>query len=505
MRAGEAAPTGGNPNKIEENRRGMKSQREKLQYIYVFCVDLIALALSMVIGWGVIDNLMGKMGAYQPQDSALGMCMLVLAYVITFFSFDQSENIITRTSRQELKRSIEFNLLLFVINTAGLALIKAMLLESRYYLVLVPILNILLMTVGHDLLKRFLKKEKRASKVQSLVGIVTTRDHARAMVEELGRDWTKRITGVALLEITSSDVNGQVEGVDLKANYNNFMDWIRQAALDEVYVDIPMDSGDSFVPYLEEMESMGLTVHFRLPLLDRIEDRCCNETSTARLHRELTRCAGGNVVTIGTVELSLRSQIFKRALDLVGGLVGCILSIPIIAIVAIPLKLESPGPLVFKQRRVGRNGRVFYIHKLRSMYIDAEERKKELMAQNEMNGLMFKMQDDPRITKVGKFIRKTSIDELPQFFDVVRGDMSLVGTRPPTLDEYKQYESHHKRRPSMKPGITGLWQVSGRSDIENFEDVVKLDVQYIDNWTLWGDIKILFKTVWVVFAGRGAK
>ena len=285
--------------------------------------------------------------------------------------------------------------------------------------------------------------------MQSLVGIVTTRDHARAMVEELGRDWTKRITGVALLEITSSDVNGQVEGVDLKANYNNFMDWIRQAALDEVYVDIPMDSGDSFVPYLEEMESMGLTVHFRLPLLDRIEDRCCNETSTARLHLELTRCAGGNVVTIGTVELSLRSQIFKRALDLVGGLVGCILSIPIIAIVAIPLKLESPGPLVFKQRRVGRNGRVFYIHKLRSMYIDAEERKKELMAQNEMNGLMFKMQDDPRITKVGKFIRKTSIDELPQFFDVVRGDMSLVGTRPPTLDEYKQYESHHKRRLSM--------------------------------------------------------
>lgn len=116
-----------------------------------------------------------------------------------------------------------------------------MLLESRYYLVLVPILNILLMTVGHDLLKTLLEKmEKRASKMQSLVGIVTTRDHARAMVEEHGRDWTKRITGVALLEITSSDVNGQVEGVDLKANYSNFMDWIRQAALDEVYVDIPM-------------------------------------------------------------------------------------------------------------------------------------------------------------------------------------------------------------------------------------------------------------------------
>ena len=136
---------------------------------------------------------------------------------------------------------------------------------------------------------------------------------------------------------------------------------------------------------------------------------------------------------------------------------------------------------------------------------EAEQRKKELMDQNEMNGLMFKMENDPRITKVGRFIRRTSIDELPQFFNVLRGDMSLVGTRPPTVDEYQQYESHHKRRLSMKPGITGLWQVSGRSNIENFEDVVKLDVQYIDNWSLWLDIKLLFKTVAVVFAGRGAK
>ena len=270
-------------------------------------------------------------------------------------------------------------------------------------------------------------------------------------------------------------------------------------------LDVPMDSGESFIPYLEEMESMGLTVHFRMPLLDRIEESCCNETSSARLCRDLGRCAGGNLVTMATIEPKLRDQILKRLMDILGSLVGCIISIPIIAITAIPLKLESPGPLFFKQKRVGRNGRVFYIHKLRSMYMDAEERKKELMAQNEMNGLMFKMQDDPRITKVGKFIRKTSIDELPQFFDVLRGDMSLVGTRPPTLDEYKQYESHHKRRLSMKPGITGLWQVSGRSDIEDFEDVVKLDVEYIDNWSLWGDIKILFKTVWVVFAGRGAK
>ena len=139
--------------------------------------------------------------------------------------------------------------------------------------------------------------------------------------------------------------------------------------------------------------------------------------------------------------------------------------------------------------------------------MDAEERKKELMKQNKVkDGMMFKMDHDPRIIKgVGNFIRKTSIDEFPQFFNVLKGDMSLVGTRPPTLDEFMQYEEHHKRRLSLKPGITGMWQVSGRSEIQNFEDVVKLDLEYIDNWSIWLDIKILLQTVLVVLMHRGAE
>src|SRR5699024_735989 len=130
-------------------------------------------------------------------------------------------------------------------------------------------------------------------------------------------------------------------------------------------------------------------------------------------------------------------------------------------------------------------------YKFRSMYIDAEERKKELMAQNEMNGLMFKMEDDPRITKVGKFLRKTSLDEFPQFINILKGDMSLVGTRPPTLDEFEQYKTYHKKRLSFRPGLTGMWQVSGRSDITDFEEIVRLDVEYINNWSVSLDIKIL--------------
>ena len=492
-----------------KNKRNLElhviTKREKMQYAYVFLTDLLALAVSILLSWLITDGLFNVLVPYTARDWMQTLCALALAFIATFFCFDQTENIVTRRPGAEIKLSLKFNLMLCVIYSALMLLTKATMLDSRYFAVTVPLINALLLPLAHGALKRLLLHFQRSWGMESLVGIVTTADRADRLISEIGKDWSRRIVGVTLLEATHEIVGTEIDGIAVKANFTDFMDWIRREALDEVYVDVPMDSGESFIPYLEEMESMGLTVHFRLPLLDRIEEACCDETSAARLSRTLGRCAGGNIVTMGTMELKLRDQISKRCMDIAGGLVGCILSIPIIAIVAIPLKIESPGPLFFKQKRVGRNGRYFYIHKLRSMYMDAEERKKELMAQNEMNGLMFKMEDDPRVTKVGKFIRKTSIDELPQFFDVLRGDMSLVGTRPPTVDEYKQYESHHKRRLSMKPGITGLWQVSGRSNIEDFEEVVKLDVTYIDNWSLWNDIKILFKTVYVVFAGRGAK
>lgn len=179
--------------------------------------------------------------------------------------------------------------------------------------------------------------------------------------------------------------------------------------------------------------------------------------------------------------------------------------------------ISSPGPIFFAQERIGRNGRKFKMYKFRSMYMDAEERKKELMAQNKISdGLMFKMDFDPRIignkilpdgtrkTGIGQFIRKTSLDEFPQFINILLGDMSLVGTRPPTVDEWELYEPHHRARMSFRPGLTGMWQVSGRSNITDFEEVVKLDTQYISEWSLRLDVKILWQTVWSVFKSDGA-
>lgn len=266
-------------------------------------------------------------------------------------------------------------------------------------------------------------------------------------------------------------------------------DLIRSYSLDQVY--IIQKHGDE------------------LPFTQRYVDICIDMGVTVRLIVDFykRRRANSYVSTVGTypviayhtITLNTYEQVLKRAIDILGGLVGVILSSPIMLITAIAIKLDSPGPVFFKQVRVGQNGRHFKIYKFRSMYIDAEERKKELMAQNEIKGgVMFKIKDDPRITKVGKIIRKLSIDELPQFFNVVGGSMSLVGTRPPTLDEVEKYKRNQWRRISIKPGLTGMWQANGRSKVHDFDDIVEMDVEYIDNWSLWLDFKIIIKTVMVL-------
>ncbi len=246
-----------------------------------------------------------------------------------------------------------------------------------------------------------------------------------------------------------------------------------------------------------------------LPFTQQYVDLCIDMGVTVRLVVDFykRRRANSYVSTVGTypiiayhtVCLNTYEKVLKRIMDIIGGLAGVILTSPIMLVTAIAIKLDSKGPVLFKQTRVGQNGRHFKIYKFRSMYMDAEERKKELMAQNEVKGgVMFKMKDDPRVTRVGKFIRKTSIDEFPQFFNVVQGTMSLVGTRPPTLDEVEKYQRKQWRRISIKPGITGMWQVSGRSKVQDFDEIVELDTDYIDSWTLWLDLKIILKTVLVL-------
>ncbi|HEX9059615.1 MAG TPA: sugar transferase [Clostridia bacterium] len=280
----------------------------------------------------------------------------------------------------------------------------------------------------------------------------------------------------------------------LLGNITELEDILKKNFVDEVIFALPKESINEMENHVLICESMGVTARMVLNLYD---------LKVAKIY--LTSIGTLPMLTFHTVCLNEVQLLAKRILDIIGAVIGLILT-AVLSIVVIPaIKLDSPGPVIFSQERVGHSGRHFRIYKFRSMYVDAEERKAELLKQNKYNdGYMFKMQDDPRVTRVGRFLRKTSIDELLQFINVLKGDMSLVGTRPPTVDEVVKYEAHHFRRISIKPGITGLWQVSGRSEITDFDEVVKLDTDYIDKWSVGLDIKILLKTFIVILKRKGA-
>ncbi len=268
---------------------------------------------------------------------------------------------------------------------------------------------------------------------------------------------------------------------------------LEEGEIDEVIFAVGGDASVDLKDYINTVRQMGIDARILPSLWDLDSDRV-----------QVEQFQGIPFLALQVNNFNAAGLFYKRILDIVGGLVGSLIFLAMYPFVAIAIKLDSPGPVVFKQERIGKNGRVFKLLKFRSMYEDAEERKKELLAQNQMDGFMFKVDKDPRVTGVGRFLRKTSLDEFPQFVNVLKGEMSLVGTRPPTPDEVEQYSYSHRRRISAKPGITGLWQISGRNKIKDFEKVVELDCSYLESWRFWDDIRILFKTIFVVLRRKGA-
>lgn len=287
-------------------------------------------------------------------------------------------------------------------------------------------------------------------------------------------------------------IHGMKEEIPVLIREEDMYSYVQKHVIDEVIISSNNISAEN--RYAHELCLMGKTVHVSL---NRMFRDMPNTTAE--------EFAGLTVLTSGFQPISPGALAIKRLGDICGSIVGLIICGACLIIFGPIIRMQSPGPIFFKQKRVGLNGREFTMYKFRSMYQDAEARKAALMQQNEMNGLMFKMKDDPRITRVGRFLRRTSLDEFPQFLNVLIGDMSLVGTRPPTESEFDQYDSYHKRRLSMKPGITGLWQVSGRSEITDFEEIVRLDCRYIDEWNFFTDLRILWRTVILVLERKGSE
>jgi len=273
---------------------------------------------------------------------------------------------------------------------------------------------------------------------------------------------------------------------------NNLPRLIEEKAADEVIITLPWMYHRKIMSIVRECERRQVSAYIVPDLF---------QMSLSQV--DVDDLGGVPLVGVREVGFDRGSLLVKRIVDIVGACVGLLLGVPLMALIALAIRLDSPGPVIFSQTRVGAGGKLFEIYKFRSMREGAEEELEQLRELNEADGPIFKIRDDPRLTRMGRFLRCTSLDELPQLWNLLRGEISLVGPRPPTPGEVEGYQEWHKKRLEGRPGITGLWQVSGRS-LLSFDEMVLLDIYYIENWSLWLDFKILMRTIPKVLSGEGA-
>ena len=380
----------------------------------------------------------------------------------------------------------------FVVLSAG-AILIGIKPFSRVYLVAHLLSALISLIITRMILYYYLDHHARTTFNSRQILLVGSKDRIMAVADALNkqRSWGHQVAGCLDVDGQSNPHAGNIPTLGRLEDFDTVLE---ERQIDEVIFALPKGSSVDLGKYTQKCKTTGVAVRIVPALYDMNNSGLRVET-----------IQGIPTLTDYAWITSTSGLLYKRILDLAAGFFGFLIFLLLYPIVGLAIKLDSPGPVLFKQCRMGMHGRRFNLYKFRSMTIDAESQKAKLIAKSEMNGPMFKMDNDPRITRVGRFLRKTSLDEFPQFINVLKGEMSMVGTRPPTPDEVKQYEDWHRRRISMKPGITGLWQVSGRNKITDFTEVVKLDLQYIDHWQFWHDLAILWKTVWVVLARKGAK
>lgn len=485
--------------------------------------------------------------------------MLVVVDILIAAIFNTMHNVIKRGYYQEAVQTFKQTSMVLLVIVLYMFAMQIGDVYSRLTIFLMAFLHFILGYVirlaWKPVVLRIWKKSKKAAMI-----LVADEKHVPEILERVSATDDVEYTGIIL---SNRDGTGeQIEGIPVVANLSTASDYICREWVDEVFVypayltDIEVHSSELYksiegviydtyrefsqknydvetvgnggstgnvetatgatataveeqkeatvASLIEDCRQMAIPVHIRLPL-SNISGKSFVE-----------KVGGCTVLTTAVNYASPLQLAMKRALDIVGGLVGSLIALVVIAVVGPQIKKESPGPILFKQTRIGLNGKRFQILKIRSMYVNADERKAELMKENRVSdGMMFKLDWDPRIignkivdgkqvTGIGERIRAGSWDEWPQFINILKGDMSLVGTRPPTVDEWEKYKYHHRARLATRPGLTGMWQVSGRSNITDFEEVVKLDTEYINHWSIGLDIRILLKTVKAVFTKDGA-
>lgn len=476
-----------------------------MKHVDFIILDILCLQVALMLayacsgyGWDIYTPIL-----YRNVAMFLGLADLML--------------LICRETMKGVIRRGHFREFIMTVKQAvfieGIALLYLFLLQegqnySRLVLLLMPVCYSVVAYAVRELWKWHLQKKKTSDEGKSALLIAASEDVVERVVKTIKENNYAQyiVAGISLIGGGKYSVGEKIDGVPVVAEEAGIPHYVCQDWIDEVLV-VTSDE----VPYpgklLSQLMETGVTVHLGLA-------KVMSEPGKKQFVEKI----GPYTVLTTSINYASSFQLFlKRAMDIMGGLVGCIITVLLLPVVGTAIYLASPGPIFFAQERVGKNGKRFKMYKFRSMYMDAEARKAELMKDNRLgDGKMFKLDFDPRVignkilpdgshkTGIGDFIRRTSLDEFPQFFNVLKGDMSIVGTRPPLISETNLYELHHKARLAIKPGITGMWQVSGRSDITDFEEVVRLDREYISNWNIGMDIKILVKTVMVVLKEDGS-
>ena len=479
-----------------------KDSEKWLKHLDFIILDMICLQMAFVLAYVIRRRGLNIYGDVLYRNMAI---FLGFADLVVIFMAGIMKSVLKRGYYKEFVTTLEQAVGVGALAIAYLFMIQESQSFSRMILITTVIIYLFFNYIIREIWKKYLHKKMKNGGNRKLL-IVTSKEVAEQVVKNMQENNYARYSLAGVVVIDDDLTGKKICDVPVVANADDVSMYVCQKWIDEVLIVVSEN-----VPYPEEivdkLTETGVTVHLNLA-------KITNKTGK----RQFVEKVGNYIVLTTSLNYaSLGQLMLKRLMDICGGIVGCIATGIICLFVGPAIYIASPGPIFFSQERVGKNGKKFKMYKFRSMYMDAEERKAELMKENKLgDGKMFKMDFDPRVignkvlpdgahkTGVGDFIRRTSLDEFPQFFNVLKGDMSIVGTRPPLISEKNLYEPRHKVRLAIKPGITGMWQVSGRSDITDFEEVVRLDKEYIENWNIGLDIKILFKTVMVVITKDGS-
>lgn len=478
-----------------------KSDSKWLKHWDFIILDLIMLQIAYVLSYMI--RMGGAVSPYHNKLYLMIGIVICLADICVAFFTEPYHGIMRRGYFIEFNNVIKHVFFVSVLEVLFLFLSQNGTAFSRLSFVWFILIAFVLIYLERIIWKKYLITHKRLFYAKTKMLLLTTRDKADSVVDMLKENSFNELEIASIAYAGDSPEEGEtVQGIPVVCSAENLPEYLQTKWVDALFV---RTGNTENIPkgVLEKCVDMGITVH-----------NCLDDITEWTGNQYINRMGGYTVLTTSVRVVSAMQMLIKRIFDIVGGLVGVILTGIITLFLGPAIYAASPGPIFFSQVRIGKNGKRFRIYKFRSMYMDAEERKKELMDKNEMNGLMFKMEADPRIIGsgpdgtrhgLGWFIRKTSLDEFPQFWNVLKGDMSLVGTRPPTEDEWAQYKPYHRARLAVKPGLTGVWQANGRSNITDFEEVVKMDMEYVRKWDIGMDIKIILKTVLVVLGGVGSK